>query len=295
MNWLIIALIPPALYAVSNFFDKFLVEKRVKDPYVLVVIAGAISFVTGLIILFVRGFPLLLNTQIILLLTAGTLGELGLIPYLKALKLDDASRVVPLFRLIPVFVLILSALLLGEVLNLAQYVGFIIILIASIVVSLKKLSLSFLRLRKSFWYMVLSSIMFAFWIVLFRFVVVESNFWDTLGWELLGGGIGALLIFTFYRKAIIITYMKRDTFALVITNETIYVGARLLAFYAISLVSATLVTIVESTQPLFVLVYGLILSRWYPSVIKEDTKANVIILKLTAAVFMIIGIGLLVR
>jgi len=46
------------------------------------------------------------------------------LPYFKALAVEEVSRVIPLLQLTPVFVLILSSLLLRETLKPEEYVAF---------------------------------------------------------------------------------------------------------------------------------------------------------------------------
>jgi transporter family protein len=56
-------------------------------------------------------------------------GLLGMLTYFKALKLGEASRVVPIVASYPMVTAIFSALLLGEKLTLMKFIGIILIIV----------------------------------------------------------------------------------------------------------------------------------------------------------------------
>jgi len=296
MGWVFYAIAAPALYAVSNFFDKFLIEKRVRDPIILAIIGGFLSCVVGFVILMFRGFPGIPTNQLIYLLVAGVLFELALIPWYKALSLEDASRVGPLFQVIPVLVLAMSYLFLGERLVLGQLLGFLFILIGGYLLSVKKFGSGVFEIRRALWWSLLSSLLFAIPFILFKFVSLEQGFWDSLAYEFIGGGIGALILLISvvvfrdvgFRGGII----KRGfgTWAIIGSNEVIYITSRVFNFYAIALASASLVSVLGGFQPFFMLVFGLILSRWFPKIIKENVAKKVVVLKFVAVILIFIGV-----
>ena len=98
--------------------------------------------------------------------------------------MEEISRLVPLFQVVPIFVLLLSFLFLREVLSFQQMAGFFIILAGAILISIEKYEWGVFRLREAFWYMMLSSFLFAVPLVIFKFVSLSSgSFFQTLGWE----------------------------------------------------------------------------------------------------------------
>lgn len=105
MPWYFFAFLTPLLYTITNYIEKYLLENRIKNPIVILVIGGIINLTIGLGVLIVTGFPKLGPTNILMLLGAGLLLKYYLIPYLYALKLEDASVVVPLFQVVPIIVI----------------------------------------------------------------------------------------------------------------------------------------------------------------------------------------------
>ncbi len=294
MSWIVFAIVTQVLFAVSNFIDKFLIDKKIRDPLLVTVLAGLVSFLLGLLIFLFRGFSIIETKQLVLILISGILLELYLIPYFQALTMDDASRIVPLFQFMPVFVLILSYIILGEALTGKQFLGSVFIIVGGFVLAAKKIEGgSIFKLRKSLWLMVIASLLYAVTGVLFKWVVVAQDFWLTLAYENIGMGIGAiiLLLWPSYRSGFRreTKKLKLSTWGLLFVNETVYVLALLSMFYAILLGSVALVSVIAGVQPFFVLLFGLILSTWFPSIIQEDIQKNTVLLKVLAILLIFIG------
>lgn len=296
MVWVLFTISSAALYAGSNFFDKFLIEKRVRDPMILAILGGFLTCLVGLVVLIFRAFPPITSEQLIYVLVAGALFELALVPWYRAISLDDVSRVAPIFQSIPVLVLIMSYLFLGERLLEKQLFGFIFILIGGYLLAAEELSLKTFKIRKAFWWALLSSLLFAVPLILFKRVSLDQGFWDSLAYEFLGAGIGGVILFLF------VIFSRRDDFkkevfekgfkswTIIGVNELIYIGARMLNFYAIALAPVSLVTVLGGFQPFFLLLFGFVLSNWFPNIVKEDISRSIVVLKFTAIVLIFTGV-----
>lgn len=287
------AILSPAIFGVTNYVDKFLLEKDNISPIVITVFGGIFAFVAGLIILLVTGFyPIDLKTLIIIL-ASGYLTSIYLLPYYKALSLDDASTIIPLLQTYPVFVLILSYLMLGENLTIKGYIGSSLIIVASFALSLEKLKFGIFKFRKSFFFIILSSFLFALAQVLYKFGVTEVPFWNTLPYEGFGIALGALSVL-FYKNNI--NKIKKETsklskraYSLMGLNEAIYILARYTGYFAISLISVGLVSVLAGFQSLFGLIYGIILSIKFPYILREVITKKTLGLKITSIILIIIG------
>jgi uncharacterized membrane protein len=295
MTWIFFAIAAPALYSASSFVDKFLIEKRVKNPILLTVLGGIITFLATAAVFLFHGTGSLSISQISILLVAGMAAELALIPYYRALSFDDTSRVLPLFQIIPIFVAILSYVLLGETLTSFGIIAFLLIMSGGFMLSLKKISSATFRLRRSFWWAMAASALYAFPSVLFKLVVVHADFWTTLAYECLGGAIGAFILFLiFFKKSEqeAIT-LSGNTWIIIVGNEILYFIGQLSGFYAVTLGPVALVAAFGSTGPLFTLLYGIILSLWLPQIIKEDLAESTLRIK-TIAIILILAGGILI-
>lgn len=293
MPWFIFALITPFLYSFNNYFDKFVVEKKIKDPINLSVFSAIIPTFIGLLIFFIKGFPVLSLVQTAAMLLSGVLLIIYIVPYFKALSLDEASRVIPIFQTIPIFVLILSYFILKESLSLRQLFGFVLILGASFSLMIKKFDTGLFKPRPALWFILASSFMYAVLNVLFRFVVIKSDYWVTLSYQYMGFGLGALIIYIFFvNKQKLKKDIKvfRSLFGFFIGSSSVSAIANISETYAVSLAPVALVSIVSGTQPLFVLFLGIFLSLFFPKIIKEDIKKSTIFQKILAIILIFVGL-----
>lgn len=287
------AILSAAIFGVTNYIDKFLLEKHNISPFVITIYSGLFAFITGLIILLITGYYPLDLRSLLIILASGFLTAIYLLPYYKALTFDETSLVIPLLQTYPVFVLILGFVLLGENLSSRQYLGSTLIILAGFLLSVEKIKLSMLKLRKSFFYIMLSSFMFALAQILYKFAVIEVPFWNTLPYEGFGIGVGALAVFLYKNNKEVFKKgtkrLKKRVFVFVGINEFFYILARFTGYFAISLISVSLVSVLGGVQSLFTLAYGIILSLWFPHIIKEVITKETLGLKLTSIVMIIIG------
>lgn len=287
------ALLSPAVFSVTNYIDKFLLEKHEISPVVITIYGGLFAFVAGVIALVLTGFYPVDTKSLLILLVSGILTSIYLLPYYKALSIDETSNVVPLFQFYPIFVLILSFIFLKEGFSVTQYFGSALIVAAGFLLSVEKVEGKLFSLRKSFFYMMLSCLLFAIAQVLYKFGLVEIPFWNTLPYEGFGIALGAILIASYKGN---LKQFKQETakfkkivFAFLTLNEIVYIIARYTGYFAISLISVGLVSILGGIQPLFVLIYGVILSVWFPKILKEVITKKTLGFKFTAIIVLIIG------
>jgi len=295
MPWYIFAVATPTFYSLSNFIDKFLLEKKIKNPILMTAISGIASSFIGVLIGLVTGFKNIGINQTILIIFAGILLIFYLLPYFEALKIEDASRIVPLFQFIPVFTLILSSVFLKETLTNRQIIGLVLVVVSGILLSVKKIEGGILKPRKSLWFMLLASLMYGAVGILFRLVVKDVDFWTALSYEYMGIGVGGAMLFLLpgirkrFKKDI---KPIKDSSGVIILNNGLAIVAQVSESYAISLVAVPLVNIIGSIQPLITLVEGILLTLWFPHLIKEDIRKLVVIHKLISILLIFIGLYL---
>lgn len=291
------SLLSPALFAVNNYIDKILLSKFTINPTVVAVYSGFFTVLAGFIVLFFTGFFPADTETVAILLASGFFTALYLLPYCKGLSLDETSSIVPLFQLTPVFVLILSFLLLGEKLALKQYLGSFVIIFAGFLILAEKPSKNIFKLRPAFWYIVLSCFMFALAQVLYKFGVQEIPFWHTLPYESFGIAIGVIAILLFPKN---IQLFKKETkrftknvYTSMAINEFIYVMSRYTGYFAISLISVSIVSVLSGFQSVFALIYGVALTLLLPKIIKEGISKKTLGIKIFSIVIMFLGLYLI--
>ena len=136
MSWLFFALLPRALWAINNVVDKTLVSSRIRNSTVYLFITIVVSALVVVVVPF-RGLAVPSLGMVSLALFTGILYTYGLWPYFKALILEEASRAVSLSNAVPIFVLIISSMTIGENFRVNDYWAFVLLLVGSFMISTK--------------------------------------------------------------------------------------------------------------------------------------------------------------
>lgn len=130
--WLALCFIPSLLWAITNVFDQHVTRKFFPDkPIAMQVALGLGALATGVPVLtwclLTQTFALSFQS-IAAYIGLGFFFYISIIPYLKALHIDEARVVVPLFQLVPVFIFLFEWILIGNLIASRQIIaGFIII------------------------------------------------------------------------------------------------------------------------------------------------------------------------
>jgi transporter family protein len=142
MSYIILALFSALTASLVAIFGKLGLKNI--DPTIATTIRSLIMAVFLVIVsLFLNKFEnfslnLLTSKDWLLIILAGISGALSWLFYFWALKFGPASHVAVIDRLSLVFVILLSALILGEVFNLKVFVGMILIVLGAILIVLGK-------------------------------------------------------------------------------------------------------------------------------------------------------------
>ena len=177
MNWLLPALLAPALYVVVTCIDKYVISKRVTDYDAMPIYSSIIGLIVGCIFWIVTGYPLLSWFNASIVLTTGILTSLATITYYKALAREDTSNINILIQISPLCTLTLAYFFLHETLTIQQIYGFILVLSAIMIISIKvrakaiRLSRTFFLLMIVVFLLSLSGILVKFAINLLSFFV----------------------------------------------------------------------------------------------------------------------------
>lgn len=299
MHSFIIALLAPAIWAVTNHFDKYIIGKYFKSASV-----GAMMIFSALVGLLVMPIAALFQQTAfsispwtaLLIALNGWLYLVAVLPYLKALKISDASAAVPMFQIIPVISFVLAWLVLGETLTGNQVAGGVLVIVGAIIISFEMQKGRKLKLRgDTLGLMFLSSFIFALNFLIFKVFAVETDFWTTVFWESVGFvafGAGLLTFVGDYRKDFLSVFRKngKTVISLNICNEVLNIIAKLVFNYASLLMAITMAWIAVGFQPVFVLLYSILLATFFPYISNENVVGKHLIQKVVSIVIMLIGI-----
>lgn len=289
------ALLSYAFYATVNYVDKFVLQKYEINPTVISVYTGFFAIFSSILIILFTGFHRIDLQSAVIIILSGILTELYMLPYFKSLKIDEASRIIPLFQLTPVIVIFLSFFFLHETLLPKQYLGSFFIIAASFFLTIEKVELKIFKIRTSLWYMLLAGLLYAIAIFLFKIGLKhEILFWTALPYEGLGVLIGSILILCYKNNFQLFKKMtknsNRKVFIYIPVNDIIFIASRYLQYFALTFLSVSVVSILGGFQPLFALIYGLILSLCFPKILQEVISKKTVTMKLTAIITIFAGL-----
>jgi len=296
--WLIFAFLAPAFYGVAEILDNFLANRLFKNPWALALCASLLNVCFLPLLFFVEAPTVPPATTIPIFIVLGFVEFGYLYPYYRGLQSDDTSIIAALFGLGRVFIPILAFLIVGEVLTPLQYVGVILIISSSVLLSFQKHHAKLL-FSKSFWYIGLAAFMLSFEGVLLKLLFEQGVTYSTaVGGEMMMATLFALPLFALkkVRKEIMMPWTGvKVLFPILIVEELFTFFAFASETYAIDLAPITIVKSVGMFIPFFVLFYGKLLKTRFPAVFKEHLGHIAILKKVFLFLLMVCGIILVGR
>ena len=299
----LLALIPPLLYATTNFIDKILLEKYFKDGGVgtLILFSSLLSVIALPFIVYFDPTVLDVKPSNALLLAGIAVLDLAILWfYLLALQNDETSVVILFYQLVPVFALVLGYFILNELPTQAQLMAMFVILIGTSIVSFEFDSDNKLKFRKkTVIYMSLACFFWALESVLFKSVALEENVLRSLFWEHLVLVIIGLLMFTFihkYRKSFIAVFRMNSWKILSanVANESLYMLGNITVAFVVMLAPVSLVLLNVPIQSVFVFIIAAIFTLFFPHILSEKIEKRYLIQKIFAIILTGFGSYLLV-
>lgn len=304
MSWFFITLIAPFIYATTNHIDKILLEKYFKEGGVgtLILFSSLLSIVALPFIYLGDTNILAVGWQNILILSfLGLLNVFVLWFYLMALQDEEASVAIVFYQLVPVIGLILGYIILDETISSMQFIAMVIIILGTSIISFEIDNDNKFKLRgKTALYMSLASFFWALESVIFKYVALDENVWRSLFWEHVMLVVVGIIIFIFVKsyRDNFITAIKRNSKAILslnFLNESLYMSGNILFAFAYLWAPIALVLLVNSFQPIFVLVIGIFLTIFFPKISVEKINAVHLWQKLFAIIITGIGTYLLLQ
>ncbi len=296
--WILFALLSPAVYTITNFVDKYLLSNKVKDYNALPIYTAGVSFIFGLIWWLFAGMPILPIKDAGIIIITGIITIFSIYVYFKALSIQETSMVILFFQLSPIFTLILSMIFLNEIITLKQYLGFGLILGGTSILALPNKKTNW-TIPKGFWLILVYDLMFALISIILKYSTYESSFSQIIFYESFGMGMGGLIMYLLVptvRKAFNKSRKKLFKYALpiIVVNEIVFIIAKSLGYYAFVIGPVTLVSVIANVHVFFGLLFGYGLTMIMPKFFHEDISTEKMALKIGAAIFMFIGLGLMV-
>ncbi len=292
--WVLFSILAALCWAIVSIIDKYVFSKWVSNPLIPVTIFCALGLLSSFFIFSFRGFYELSYQNIFLCFLAGAFFILASVLYFKAVKIEEISRVVPLYYLTPLFTSVFAVFFLDEIFAPIKYLGIFLLVIGAVLISLR--SLTDLRPGNALLLMILASIFYSLSAIATKYLLSFADFWTIFAY------IRLLLIFAlvpmlyFCFRDLVETVKKHGKKVIVAISlaEALTLIGTLLITIAMSIGSVTLVNALSSIQPFIVLLFAVILSVFFPKILKEEINKQVIFLKILAIALMFVGVILII-
>lgn len=296
---IILTIFASFLWGITNHIDKFMIngiDESGNNLKTLMVFSTLIAgFVLSPIWLIVSKFSISINLfSLITMLASSLVYILATYFYFIALDKNDASIVVVMFQMIPVFSYILALLFFKENLTVSQITGAIIITLSAIIISFDFEEKNNKSKWKALLLMALSSLCYAIYFVLFDVAVRHSSYNSCVFWYQIGLLlIGIILICI---KSYRTTFLKavknngKTYFLLNITNEVLNLVANFLVNFATITIPIAIANVLNGFQGAFVFLLGIIGMKLLPKYFKENLSKKVVLQKVSCIVLSVIGL-----
>jgi bacterial/archaeal transporter family protein len=255
MNWpIFFAILSPALFGLMNVLDAWIVKRKVRYILGFSAVSGLVNLLLGVTLALLLSWEGYSFIDLRFSILAGAMLGIQVYVYYKIMARHDASHFVGLIYIYPVMVAILSYLFLGEHLSAVEYFGVLVTLCGVLTLSLRMKKLKF---TIAFWSIGIAAITSALNEFFIKISVVQIPEWH-------GAAINSIIMGLFIMAAILNTsirkgfYKELKNIPFVVVSESLVILAIVTLYLAMSGLSATIVSAISATQPLFVLVFEML-------------------------------------
>lgn len=281
--------------AVTGVADKFIMSKYVRNPLAYLVTLVILQQIFVVPIIVYAGWSFV-YPQSIYALAAGCAQVILWAAYLRALQLEETSRVAALVYVFPVFVFLGSFIFLGEILTAEDYAGGILLVSSAFLVSYRPA-----KKGKSVVFSPALKFMAIFWVftaayaLVAKYLLAFMNEWHLIMWSSLGSFIMVLpLLGSAKIRLESVKYFRISPyiFSILVLEEVFDFLGRGAFIFAYASGSVALVSSVSSLQPFFTLFYVVLLGLLVPGIMPEEMGRKTIALKIAAILLIVAGVYL---
>ena len=292
MLWILTSLLASVIITIANIIDSHILSKKMPSlsAYLLPMGFAQVLISLGFFIF----FPFTSNPgQLPLLAAIGSAlcNAFSLVIILNCLQRGEVSRVVPVAASYPIFVAILSIPLLSEMLSAGQWLAIVMTVLGAVLISVQRSEgAGKTKLEKSFFLLIFAAILTAFASIGFKYALESMTVWNLVGINCACVAF-AVLIFSLRKKTwneVRNLACRTQSLSLLGFNQLIAIAGVAVGFIAMANGPIALVTAIMNIRPAFILIFSLVISRYFPRFINERLDRRTLLLKI-AGIAMITG------
>lgn len=298
--WLIVAVLAYFILAIVSLFDRYFLVGPISSPKVYTFYVGILCL---LLCFFLIPFGISLPAAgiIFLGLVAGLTRMLGTLFLTISITRSEISRVIPAIgALQPIFSFFLFFLFLPQSrgLSLIQVIAFVLLVLGSVLISVKKFDKEFFSLQ-ALKYPIIASLFYSLMFFLIKNLFLKTAFVNGMFLILLGNGLASLVFFAPPKDREIIFNQKlsKKISGFFVLGQALGGLALLLQYYAVFLAKpgqVPLINALEGTRYVFLLIFVFLLAGWKPQLLNEEVSRKALLPKVLAVLLIVGGMALLV-
>lgn len=280
-----------SFYAFANIIDKFLLEKRIKNCFSQVFVISFAAFIAGILTWFFVPFENVPTTSIFLGFLAGLVYSVGYYLYFYTISFDEVSRFVSVIYVTPLIVVLFALLFLGESLPLWKYFAVILTALGAFLIGVEKFELKPV-MRVGFWLALLSCLFWGGTSILQKYVLSSASFWNVFALQQFGLSAG-LFCSIFLRDARMHLKNAFKSIHFIFLSEGFNFTALIIFLWALSKKEVSLISAMSSLQPLYLLIFMLLISAFVPKLLKEVFTKETLVIKVVSVLMIVVGVFLI--
>jgi len=284
-TFIILAILSPFFFALMNVYDKYFIEKRMKNMYSYWFIVGCITVVYSIILAFFLDWRTITLKDYILPAIIGIMWCIQTYLYIRILQKEDAAPTTGLFYLYPLIVVGLSYIFLHEVISWYGYIGIGLSVLGAIFISLRLKKISF---HSKAWYIIAMIILIGLGEFIMKVAVNNINAWNAFAITIFVEGLLTCL-FIFRKDTRKYLSAESGNIHWLLIGEAVTFAAISSMYLAMSGLPASIVAGIATVQVLFVV----FLERICDKFIGKISRDHYLLPKLIPIILIFLGLVLL--
>ncbi len=294
IDWVSTAVIGAAAFGMVNVIDSHLITKRMPSfqAYLFVVGVLILLFSILLAVLFplpkgIGFFPLIMS------ILSGAIRTASVVIMLHVMKKEEVSLVVPITNIYPIIVAFIAVPVLGETINLMQWVAIIIVVLGVLLASVRLDSRSHLAwLGKPLILLIGSSVLMAVSDVMAKYALSYVSSWNMywISHLCIAGAFLSISCRPWVVKGLMNSPQRNSAIIIAIFNEITAVTSLVLFYWSMQRGPVSLVSAIFSSRPIFVFLYALLISRFSNMLLERRGGGEALVLRFIATAMIVGGI-----
>ena len=288
LEWFFLTLLSAAAYSILDLMEKHLISAKIKNPLMLAIFVAIFYPINlALIPLFFKIDLALLPSALSFAIGAGM--GIAYLLFMKAIRVEEISRVVTLHYTYPLFIVPMALFFLNEDLTSANYIGILLLVVSTFMVSCRGNGTRILY-SPALLLMTVLNIAIAIENILAKYLFDFTNSWSFIFWLTAGMVvIRMLLLFVPKVRKEFMALQFRQLFGYGIAISLLFLVANMFYYSAVSLQLVSLVSALSAVQPMFILAMAVAILYLKPAFVSEELSKKAAIAKSIAVVLVFAG------